>query len=158
LKGVEEADVIDSFSYASIEDWRKETPGKVIDSTLKVLFQSAEDQSSYMRNLVQQLRDHAGGPGETAHPHHGEEGLRGEGPDTSPGEGGARRLVWIRDWNRTVGVNMIINLDKAAADVGIRNPIVVATKFSEHAKSYANRRGVTLISRRELHDSVRKPV
>ncbi len=56
-KAVEEADVIDSFSYASIEDWRRETPGKVIDSTLKVLFQSAEDQASYMRNLVQQLRD-----------------------------------------------------------------------------------------------------
>jgi hypothetical protein len=57
LKAVEEADVIDSFSYSSIEDWRRETPGKVIDSTLKVLFQSAEDQASYMRNLVQQLRD-----------------------------------------------------------------------------------------------------
>jgi oligoribonuclease NrnB/cAMP/cGMP phosphodiesterase (DHH superfamily) len=56
-KAVEEADVIDSFSYSSIEDWRRETPGKVIDSTLKVLFQSAEDQASYMRNLVQQLRD-----------------------------------------------------------------------------------------------------
>jgi oligoribonuclease NrnB/cAMP/cGMP phosphodiesterase (DHH superfamily) len=57
LKAVEEADVIDSFSYSSIEDWRRETPGKVIDSTLKVLFQSAEDQTSYMRDLVQQLRD-----------------------------------------------------------------------------------------------------
>ncbi len=57
LKAVEEADVIDSFSYASIEDWRTETPGRVVDSTLKVSFQTAEDQASYMRNLVQQLRD-----------------------------------------------------------------------------------------------------
>jgi len=57
MKAVEEADVIDSFSYSSVEDWRKETPGKVIDSTLKVLFQSAEEQASFMRNLVQQLRD-----------------------------------------------------------------------------------------------------
>ena len=57
LQAVEEADTIDSFSYSSIEDWRKETPGKVIDSTLKVRFLSAEDQSSYMRSLVQQLRD-----------------------------------------------------------------------------------------------------
>ena len=56
-KAVEEADVIDSFSYSSIEDWRKETPGRVIDLTLKVPFTSAEDQASYMRNLVQQLRD-----------------------------------------------------------------------------------------------------
>jgi oligoribonuclease NrnB/cAMP/cGMP phosphodiesterase (DHH superfamily) len=57
LRAVEEADVIDSFSYSSIEDWRRETPGKVIDLTLKVSFQTMEDQASYMRNLVQQLRD-----------------------------------------------------------------------------------------------------
>jgi oligoribonuclease NrnB/cAMP/cGMP phosphodiesterase (DHH superfamily) len=57
LKAVEEADIIDSFSYSSIEDWRKETPGKLIDLTLKVRFPSAEDQTSYMRNLVQELRD-----------------------------------------------------------------------------------------------------
>jgi hypothetical protein len=54
---VEEADVIDSFSYPSLEDWRRETPGKVIDSTLKANFQTNEDQFDYMRNLVQQLRD-----------------------------------------------------------------------------------------------------
>jgi oligoribonuclease NrnB/cAMP/cGMP phosphodiesterase (DHH superfamily) len=57
LKAVEEADVIDSFSYSSIEDWRKETPGRLIDLTLKARFTSVEDQASYMRNLVQQLRD-----------------------------------------------------------------------------------------------------
>jgi len=57
LEAVEEADVIDSFSFSSIEDWRRETPGRVIDLTLKVRFTSAEDQASYMRNLVQQLRD-----------------------------------------------------------------------------------------------------
>ena len=56
-EAVGEADVIDSFSYSSIEDWRKETPGRVIDLTLKASFQSATDQASYMRNLVQQLRD-----------------------------------------------------------------------------------------------------
>ncbi|MGZ3589342.1 MAG: hypothetical protein ACXU99_01655 [Thermodesulfobacteriota bacterium] len=57
LEAVEEADVIDSFSYSSIEDWRRETPGKVIDLTLKVRFQSTEDQAGYMRNLVQQIRE-----------------------------------------------------------------------------------------------------
>jgi len=57
LMAVEEADVIDSFSYPSIEEWRRETPGKVIDLTLKVRFPSTEEQVSHMRNLVQQLRD-----------------------------------------------------------------------------------------------------
>jgi hypothetical protein len=54
---VEEADVIDSFAYASIEDWRNETPGNVIDQTLKARFQSPEEQFTHMRNLVQQLRN-----------------------------------------------------------------------------------------------------
>jgi oligoribonuclease NrnB/cAMP/cGMP phosphodiesterase (DHH superfamily) len=57
LKAVDESDVIDSFSYSSIEDWRRETPGRLIDLTLKAPFPSAEDQASYLRNLVQQLRD-----------------------------------------------------------------------------------------------------
>ena len=57
IQSVEEADIIDSFSYSSIEDWKKETPGKVIDLTLKTHFQSMEDQVAFMRNLVQQLRD-----------------------------------------------------------------------------------------------------
>jgi oligoribonuclease NrnB/cAMP/cGMP phosphodiesterase (DHH superfamily) len=61
LKAVEEADIIDSFSYSSIEDWRRETPGKVIDLTLKVRFASADDQATYMRNLVQHLRDRSTG-------------------------------------------------------------------------------------------------
>ncbi len=57
LKAVEEADIIDGFSYTSIEDWRRETPGKMIDLTLKVHFQSPEEQLSHMRNLVRELRD-----------------------------------------------------------------------------------------------------
>jgi oligoribonuclease NrnB/cAMP/cGMP phosphodiesterase (DHH superfamily) len=59
LKAVEEADMIDSFSYSSMEDWRRETPGKVIDLTLRVRFRSTEEQVSHMRNLVQQLRDNS---------------------------------------------------------------------------------------------------
>jgi oligoribonuclease NrnB/cAMP/cGMP phosphodiesterase (DHH superfamily) len=57
LRAVEEADTIDSFSYASLEEWRKESPGHVIDWTLKAHFQTNEDQFAYLRNLVQQLRD-----------------------------------------------------------------------------------------------------
>lgn len=57
IDAVEEADVIDSFSYSSAEEWRKETSGKIIDLTLKARFSSSEEQTSYMRNLVQELRD-----------------------------------------------------------------------------------------------------
>ncbi|RLI45597.1 hypothetical protein DRO69_04920 [Candidatus Bathyarchaeota archaeon] len=65
-------------------------------------------------------------------------------------KGEKRQLVWVRDWKRTVGVNMVINMDRASEDVGFPNPIMVSEKFSGHAKAYANRRGVTLLTRRQI--------
>ena len=65
-------------------------------------------------------------------------------------KGNEQRLVWIRAWKRTVGVNMVINMDKAAEDVGIPGPIMISPQFSGHAKSYANRRSITLLTRREI--------
>jgi len=62
----------------------------------------------------------------------------------------SRHVVTIKDWKRTVGVNMVINIDRASADVRIPSPIIVAEMFSDHAKAYANRRGVTLITKREI--------
>jgi hypothetical protein len=63
--------------------------------------------------------------------------------------------VWIRDWKRTIGVNVVINLDKASEDVGLKNPIIIGGKFSDHAKSYANRRKVTLLTKRRISLSLR---
>ena len=64
--------------------------------------------------------------------------------------GNEKRLVWIREWKRTVGVNMVINMDKAAEDVEMPRPIMISSKFSGHAKAYASRRGVTLLTKREI--------
>ena len=61
-----------------------------------------------------------------------------------------QQVVQILSWKRTVGVNIIINLDKASEDVGFKKPIVISEKFSSHAKAYANRKGITLLTRREL--------
>jgi hypothetical protein len=63
--------------------------------------------------------------------------------------------VWIRDWNRTIGVNVIIGLDTAAADVQMPNPILIGEKFSDHAKSYSNRRKITLLTKQKLTTSFR---
>jgi hypothetical protein len=63
--------------------------------------------------------------------------------------------VWIRDWDRTIGVNIVINLDKASEDVGLSNPILIGEKFSDHAKSYANRRKITLLTKRQIILSLR---
>ena len=64
--------------------------------------------------------------------------------------GKEKRSVWIKDWNRTVGVNMVINIDKAAEDVGFPKPLIIAEKFSGHAKAYANRRGITLLTKQQI--------
>jgi hypothetical protein len=63
--------------------------------------------------------------------------------------------VWIRDWNRTIGVNVVINLDKASEDVGLSNPILIGEKFSDHAKAYANRRKIMLLTKRQTTLSLR---
>jgi predicted RecB family endonuclease len=63
--------------------------------------------------------------------------------------------VRVKEWNRTVGVNIVINMDKASERSGYQSPILVAEKFSEHAKAYANRRGIMLITRFEIMRSLR---
>jgi hypothetical protein len=65
-------------------------------------------------------------------------------------KGKEQRSVWIKDWKRTVGVNIVINMDKASEDVGLPKPIMISDKFSGHAKAYANRRGITLLSKRQI--------
>jgi hypothetical protein len=63
--------------------------------------------------------------------------------------------VRIKEWNRTVGVNIVINMDKASQQSGFSSPILVSEKFSEHAKAYANRRGIMLITKFEIMRSLR---
>jgi len=63
--------------------------------------------------------------------------------------------VWVRDWKRTIGINVVINLDKASEDVGLANPIIVGEQFSDHAKSYANRRKIILLTKQQILTSLR---
>jgi len=70
-------------------------------------------------------------------------------------KGRVEQGVWVRDWNRTIGVNVIIGLDTASADVGLSNPIMVGEKFSDHAKSYSNRRKIMLLTKHKIATSLR---
>jgi hypothetical protein len=70
-------------------------------------------------------------------------------------KGRASHGVWVRDWKRTIGINVIINLDKASEDVGLTNPIIIGDKFSDHAKSYANRRKIILLTKQQILTSLR---
>ena len=53
---VDEADMIDAFNYSSIQDWRRETPGKIIDSTLKLPRVSTQERWNYLRRLIALLK------------------------------------------------------------------------------------------------------
>jgi hypothetical protein len=70
-------------------------------------------------------------------------------------KGRSEQGVWIRAWNRTIGVNVIIGLDTASDDVGLSNPMMIGEKFSDHAKSYSNRRKITLLTRQKIARSLR---
>jgi hypothetical protein len=70
-------------------------------------------------------------------------------------KGRVEQGVWIRDWNRTIGVNVIIGLDTSSDDVGLSSPIMIGEKFSDHAKSYSNRRKITLLTRQKIAMSLR---
>jgi galactitol-specific phosphotransferase system IIB component len=70
-------------------------------------------------------------------------------------KGHVQQGVWVRDWNRTIGVNLVINIDRASEDVGLSSPIIIGEKFSDHAKSYANRRKITLLVKQKITSSLR---
>ena len=65
-------------------------------------------------------------------------------------KGRVEQGVWVRDWNRTIGVNVIINLDTASDDVELGAPIMIGVKFSDHAKSYSNRRKISLLTKQKI--------
>ncbi len=65
-------------------------------------------------------------------------------------KGQEKRPVLIKDWKRTVGVNMIINADKASETTHLSRPIIISNKFSDHAKSYSNKRRITLLTKEDL--------
>jgi len=60
------------------------------------------------------------------------------------------RPVWIKEWRRTVGVNVIINVDTEAEELGLGRPVIVGTRFSDRARSYASRKGITLLTPADL--------
>jgi hypothetical protein len=62
-RSVAEADTIDSFDYRSVEEWRRETPGKLVDMSLKTWAPSPREHTKYLGRLVRLVRD---GPLEAA--------------------------------------------------------------------------------------------
>jgi len=57
VKLADEADIIDAFAFKSLDDWRRETAAKRIDSAIKASSESPREQREFMRELVFLLRD-----------------------------------------------------------------------------------------------------
>lgn len=75
--------------------------------------------------------------------------------DLMVSKGNESHVVWIKPWKRTVGINVVINIDKASSAVGLTKPIVIAEQFSAHAKAYAHRKSVTLLTKRMMQRTLR---
>ncbi|MCJ7547405.1 MAG: hypothetical protein MUP30_11380 [Deltaproteobacteria bacterium] len=54
---VEETDIIDSFNYRSVEEWRRETPGKLVDYFLKASSATVRAKYRSLKELVTWVRD-----------------------------------------------------------------------------------------------------
>ena len=53
---VREANIIDAFDYKDLQDWRSETPGKIIDASIKIREDSIRAKNNYLKRLVLKLR------------------------------------------------------------------------------------------------------
>lgn len=54
---VDEADTIDSFDYRSVAEWREETPGKLVDMSIKSDFRDFREQTRFLQHLTEMVRE-----------------------------------------------------------------------------------------------------
>ncbi len=54
---VAEADTIDSFDYRTIDEWLRETPGKLVDMSLKAPVPDFRERTKFLEMLVRLVRD-----------------------------------------------------------------------------------------------------
>jgi hypothetical protein len=58
--------------------------------------------------------------------------------------------VFIKDWNRSIGVNQVRLLEKACIDMNFDGGLIVGNNFSSHAKTYGRSKGVQIVTKSEL--------
>ncbi len=63
---------------------------------------------------------------------------------------GTRFGLLIKDWDRTLGINQIRQIQKCCYDVPLDGAVVVTNSFSPSAISYAKRFGISCYSRYEI--------
>ena len=58
--------------------------------------------------------------------------------------------VLIKDWKRSIGVNVIIKFDQMIEESGLEGGIIVGNDFSANAQNFAKKCGIVSYSRGEL--------
>jgi hypothetical protein len=58
--------------------------------------------------------------------------------------------VFIKDWNRSIGVNQVRLLEKACVDMGFAGGLLIGNSFSSHAKVYGKAKNVQVVTRSEI--------
>ncbi len=58
--------------------------------------------------------------------------------------------VFVRDWERSIGVNQLRRLEKACRDTAMVGGIIFGNIFSPHAKKFGKGYGVQVVTRGEL--------
>lgn len=58
--------------------------------------------------------------------------------------------VFIKDWNRSIGINQVRLLEKACIDCKFDGGLIIGNIFSSHAKSYGANKGVQVVLKGEL--------
>ena len=58
--------------------------------------------------------------------------------------------VFIKDWNRSIGVHQVRLLEKACLDMGFDGGLLVGNYFSSHVKTYGQNKGVHIVSKSEI--------
>ena len=63
--------------------------------------------------------------------------------------------VFIREWNRSVGVNQVRQLEKACRDTKCDGGLIVAEYFSANAEIFAENLGITYVDRATMLSKMR---
>lgn len=57
METVTEVDRIDSFDFSSLTDWRRETPGRIINCSLKSRFRTLAEEHRYFESVIARLAE-----------------------------------------------------------------------------------------------------
>lgn len=58
--------------------------------------------------------------------------------------------VFIKDWNRSIGINQVRLLEKACIDCKFDGGLIIGNVFSSHAKSYGANKGVQVVLKGDI--------